>query len=230
MNTEHLDLLLKDKEAVLFDIDGTLIDSMGIWDEVDRIYLARYNIPVPEHLPETLSGLSIAQTAAYFREVLGVQETNEKMISDWNELAFEQYNRHILPKADALKFVQEIHDRHIPMAVGTSNTRALAETVMRRLGFAGYLSYMLTGEDIQFGKPDPFIYLEAARCVGARPENCIVFEDIPEGLTAGKRAGMKTCAIWDHFSSSKDDEKRKIADYYIHSFTDIFENRVEILR
>ena len=225
----HLDMLLKDKDAVLFDIDGTLIDSMGVWGEIDRIYLNRYNIPMPDRLPDKLAGLSIAQTADYFREVLGVQESNEKMISDWNELAFEQYSRHILPKDDALRFVQEIHDRGIPMAVGTSNTRALAETVMRRMGFAGYISCMLTGEDVKFGKPDPYIYLEAARLIGAEPSRCIVFEDIPEGLSAGQRAGMKTCGVWDLFSSSKDEEKRRIADYYIQSFTDIFENRVEIL-
>lgn len=226
----HLDMLLKDKEAVLFDIDGTLIDSMGVWGEVDRIYLSRFNIPLPDHLPDTLAGLSIAQTAAYFRDVLGVPESNEKMLAAWNELAFEQYSHHIQPKEDALRFVQEIHDRGILMAVGTSNTRTLAEAAMQRLGFAEYFSCMLTGEDIKNGKPDPFIYLEAARQIGADPARCIVFEDIPEGLTAGARAGMKTCGVWDLFSSSREEEKYKIADYYIHSFTDIFENRVEILR
>ena len=226
----HLDMLLKDKDAILFDIDGTLIDSMGVWGEIDRIYLSRYNIPLPDRLPEALAGLSIAQTAAYFREVLGVPESDEKMLSDWNDLAYEQYSRHILPKDDALRFVQEVHDRKIPMAVGTSNTRALAETVMRRMGFAGYISCMLTGEDVKAGKPDPYIYLEAARLVGADPSRCLVFEDIPEGLLAGQRAGMKTCGVWDLFSSSKDEEKRAIANYYIRSFTDIFENRVEILR
>lgn len=226
----HLDMLLKDKEAVLFDIDGTLIDSMGVWGEIDRIYLSRYHIPMPDHLPDTLAGLSIAQTADYFRDVLGVPESNEKMISDWNELAFEQYSRHILPKEDALRFVEEIHKRNILMAVGTSNTRALAEAAMQRMGFSKYFSCMLTGEDVKYGKPDPFIYLEAARQIGTDPSRCIVFEDIPEGLTAGKRAGMKTCGIWDLFSASKEEEKRSIADYYIHNFTDIFENRVEILR
>lgn len=227
---QHLDMLLEGKEAVLFDIDGTLIDSMGVWEEIDRIYLKRYGIEMPAKLPEILSGMSIAQTTAYFRDVLGVKETDEKMVSDWNELAYEQYSQHILPKKSALSFVEEIHDRGIVMAVGTSNTRALAEVVLKRLGFFEYFACMLTGEDVKKGKPDPYIYLETARRVKADPSRCIVFEDIPEGLMAGSRAGMKTCGVWDRFSLMKEEDKRKIADYYIRDFSDIFENRVEILR
>ncbi len=226
---QHLDMLLEGKEAVLFDVDGTLVDSMGIWREVDLIYLSRYGIEMPENLPDILSGLSISQTADYFREVLGVNEPNEKMLADWNELAYEQYRYHILPKAGALPFVKEIHKRGIRMAVGTSNTRKLAETIMQRVGFSEYIPVMITGEDVVIGKPDPYIYLEAARRIGADPSACIVFEDITEGLLAGKRAGMQTCAIWDLHSEADDAQKREIADFYIQDFQDIFDNKVEVL-
>ena len=229
-DADHLDSILDHIEAVLFDIDGTLVDSMGLWKEVDRIYLARYGKEMAPDLQTQLSGLSITQTADYFRDVIGIDEPTEKMLADWNELAYEQYHDVVQAKPGALRFVKELHARGIVMAVGTSNTNTLARTVLDVQGFSPYFPVMLTGEDVVLGKPDPYIYLECARRLGVSPHSCLVFEDISAGLEAGRRAEMRTCAVRDTFSLFEDDRKREIADYYIVDFEDIFENRVEVLR
>lgn len=226
----HIDLMLKNTDAVLFDLDGTLIDSMGVWGKVDRIYLARYDIECPPDLTRTLSGISISQAAAYFRDVFKINEPESKMIADWNELARDQYSNHVLPKESAIKWLDEIRSRGIRMAVGTSNTRELAETVIRKRNLAEYFDIILTGEDVKIGKPDPYIYLKAAHGVGADPSRCIVFEDIVQGLIAGKAAGMRTCGVYDQHSEYQETEKREAADYYINGFEDIFTNKVQILK
>lgn len=223
----HVDMLLDQKEAVLFDVDGTLIDSMGIWRDIDRIYLERYGFDMPDNLQKELAGLSIKQAADYFREVIGINETPEKMISDWNELADDFYSNRILMKEDAMRWLKLIHERGIKMAVCTSNTRHLAHAALGRHDLFKYFDVVLTGEDVTIGKPDPFIYLKAARDLGAVPGRCIVFEDIREGIMAGKSAGMTVCGVHDLFSIDQETEKKELADFYINSFRDIFEDHVE---
>ena len=122
--------LLDGKEAVIFDVDGTLIDSMGVWEDVDRIYLARHDKPMPEDLQRKLAGLSILQAADYFRNVIGIDDPPEKMLADWNELAFEQYRHEIQMKPGALKWLALIEEKGLPMAVATSNTTKLAMTAL----------------------------------------------------------------------------------------------------
>lgn len=226
----HIDMLLENKEAVIFDVDGTLIDSMGVWRDVDEIYLARYNKEMPENLQRELSGLSITQAAHYFRTVVGIDEEPEKMLADWNELALRQYQYEIPMKESALKWLKTIADRGLPMAVCTSNTRMLAETVLKVHEIYSYFQVILTGEDVVKGKPDPFIYQTAAKRLGVNPANCLVFEDIPEGIQAGLSAEMSVCAVWDSFSEYQTEKKKQLANYYIRSFEDIYTNKVERLR
>lgn len=224
----HIDRLLDGKDAVIFDVDGTLIDSMSVWENVDRIYLARHGQEMPENLQKTLSGISIRQAADYFREVLGINDPPEKMLADWNELAFEEYRYKIQMKPGAYRWLELIASRGLPMAVGTSNTRKLAMTALEAHGISHYFKVILTGEDVARGKPDPYIYQLAAQKLGVDPKKCLVFEDILEGIQAGMAAGMEVCAVHDDFSAYQIAEKKALAHYYISSFEDIFDNKIEI--
>ena len=207
-----IERLLEGKEAVIFDVDGTLIDSMGVWEEVDRIYLTRHGKPMSEDLQRKLAGLSILQAADYFRNVIGIDDPPEKMLAEWNELAFEQYRHEIQMKPGAAKWLSLI-----------------AMTALHAQDIEHYFRVIMTGEDVVKGKPDPFVYQEAARRLGVNPKNCLVFEDIPEGIQSGLSEGMTVCAVQDDFSDYQIEEKKKLAHYYINSFEDIFNNKVEVL-
>ena len=153
----------------------------------------------------------------------------KKMLAEWNELAFEQYRHEIQMKPGAAKWLSLIEGKELPMAVATSNTRKLAMTALHAQDIEHYFRVIMTGEDVVKGKPDPFVYQEAARRLGVNPKNCLVFEDIPEGIQAGLSAGMTVCAVQDDFSDYQIEEKKKLAHYYINSFEDIFNNKVEVL-
>ncbi len=224
------DRLLQDADAVLFDVDGTLMDSMGLWREVDIRYLARHNIEMPENLQRDIAGLSIIQTADYFRNVIGIDDPPEQMLKEWNELAVYQYKNEVKLKPGAKRWLEELSARGIPCAVGTSNTKLLAMTALESCNIRQFFKVILTGEDISRGKPDPFIYSECAKRLGVKESRCLVFEDISEGIRSGLSAGMKVCAVWDDFSSYQMDEKKSLAHCYIDSFDDIFDNRVKWLR
>ena len=109
------------------------------------------------------------------------------------------------------------------MGIATSNSRELCEIVLNSLGIKDYFDHITTGNDVTEGKPSPYIYINTAKKIAIAPEDCLVFEDVPMGIMAGKRAGMKVCAVEDKFSEHLRATKMDIADFYINDFTEIME-------
>jgi HAD superfamily hydrolase (TIGR01509 family) len=221
--------ILKNIEAVLFDLDGTLVDSMWMWRTIDIEYLARFGIEMPSNLQEEIAGISVTQTAVYFQKAFGITDSVGKIISDWDAMARQKYKEEVPLKPGTLAFLKDLKEKNIPCAIATSNSRTLTEEVLQSHKIKPFFKEIITGEDIHKGKPDPDVYLECARCLGISPEKCLVFEDIPYGILAGKRAGMKVCAIEEDYAKEDVNEVRALADYYICSYEDILNNTYECL-
>ncbi len=210
-------------EAVIFDVDGTVVDSMWMWKRIDREYLTRFSIPLPDTLQAEIEGGSFYETAVYFRERFGIADPVEKIMADWNEMAWEKYEKEVPLKVGVRDFMQLCKNRGIKMGIATSNSRELMETIERVHGLTEYISCIRTGSEVQKGKPAPDIYLAVAASLQVNPAKCLVFEDLTAGIMAGKSAGMKVCAVQDAYSLDSDREKRKLADYYIEEFGQILE-------
>lgn len=213
--------MLKNIDAVLFDLDGSLVDSMWLWRDIDIEYLGRYGISLPGGLQADIEGMSFSETAVYFKERFQIPETVEKIKEDWNQMAWDKYTHQVPLKAGAGKFVQICREKGIRLGIASSNSRELIENVLRVHGILKFFDAVVTGCDVEKGKPAPDVYLEAARQCHVKPEHCLVFEDIVAGILAGKAAGMKVCAVEDEYSRYQEQEKRKLADYYIKDFTEI---------
>lgn len=214
---------LENVEAVIFDVDGTMADSMWMWKRIDKEYLERFGIPLPDTLQAEIEGMSFYETALYFREHFAIADPVEKIMADWNEMAWEKYEKEVPLKSGVREFMQICKSRGIKMGIATSNSRELLETVERAHGLTEYISCIRTGSEVQRGKPAPDIYLAVARKLQVDPAKCLVFEDLPAGIMAGKNAGMKVCAVQDAYSFDSDREKRRLADYYIEDFGEIVE-------
>lgn len=213
--------MLKDIEAVLFDLDGSLVDSMGIWKEIDIAYLGRYNIPLPEGLQGEIEGMSFSETACYFKEKFRLSEDVEQIKKDWNDMAWDKYTHQVPLKDGAREFVEYCRENGIRLGIATSNSRLLVENVMGVHGILDFFDTIVTGCDVKKGKPAPDVYLEAARQCKVMPKRCLVFEDIVPGIMAGKAAGMKVCAVADEYSRHQEKEKRELSDYFITDYLDI---------
>lgn len=213
--------MLKDKQAVIFDLDGTLIDSMWVWNEVDKEYLNRFGIEVPDDLHDAIEGMSFSEGARYFKERFGIQEQVETICATWNQMAFQMYVEKVPLKPGAYEFVKKLKADGIRTAIATSNSTHLVQTVLGVYGMAEDFDAIVTDDDVSRGKPDPQIYLEAASRIGIKPKQCLVFEDITMGILAGKRAGMQVCAIRDDFSEYQWEKKKNMADYYIEDYREI---------
>ncbi|MCR1918690.1 HAD family phosphatase [Frisingicoccus caecimuris] len=213
--------MLNDIKAVLFDLDGTLVESMSMWGDIDVDYLKKFHIPVPEGLQKAIEGLSMYQTAVYFKENFAIEDSLEEIMDEWNRMAYEKYTTEIPLKPGARAFLNGLKDKNIPCGIATSNSRILTEAILKSHQVENYFSVMVTGDEITNGKPDPEVYLEAAKKMGVAPEHCLVFEDIPFGIIAGKRAGMTVCAVEDAYSMKDMEEKIRLADFYIKSYEEL---------
>ena len=215
--------LLQGKRAVLFDMDGTLIDSMGIWGDIDVEFLGERGIEVPHDLQKGIEGMSFSETAQYFKSTFELTETEEELKSIWNQMAYDKYRTVVPMKPGAAEFLCWLKEHGYATAVCTSNSRELIDMIVENKGIAPWVDFVVTACEVNAGKPAPDIYLRAAQELGVEPVECVVFEDIPAGLLAGIRAGMTTCAVEDTYSEYCMDEKRQMADFVIRDYTELLD-------
>ena len=214
--------MLRDIDAVIFDMDGSLVDSMWMWRAIDIEYLGRYGIALPEDLQEKIEGMSFNETAVYFKNHFSIPESLEQIMEEWNRMAWDKYMYEVPLKKGIPEFLEGCRNSGIRLGIATSNSRVLVENVAEVHNLRDYFSCIMTGTDVLRGKPNPDIYLAVAEGLGVSPERCLVFEDIVAGILAGKNAGMRVCAVEDDYSAQARAAKKELADYYIEDFTDLF--------
>ena len=222
--------MLKDIDAIIFDIDGTLIDSMWIWTNIDDLFLSKYNLTEPENFHEGMEGKSYSETAQYFLDIFPeLTHTRQELEDEWNQMAFDVYTKEIELKKGAYEFIKKMRIEGKKLGIATSNNRELAEGTLANNKVLEFFDSIWTSDEAQAGKPAPDVYLRVAESLGVAPEHCLVFEDVPKGILAGKNAGMKVCAVEDPFSKPQEALKRELADYYIQDFDDILNKTYEVL-
>ena len=213
--------MLKNIRSVIFDLDGTLVDSMWLWHDIDLAYLGKFGLQVPQGLSAQIEGMSFSETAVYFKERFSIPDPVEKIKEEWNRMAWDLYTHRVPLKKGAAEFIKHCRGKGIKLAIATSNSRELAENVIGVHGLLEDFTEIVTGCDVEKGKPAPDVYLEAARKCGIPPQRCLVFEDIIPGILAGRAAGMKVCAVEDTYSLDQEEEKRRLSDYYVKDYFEV---------
>ena len=214
--------MLEGIEAVIFDLDGSLVDSMWMWRAIDIEYLGRFGIPLPEDLQSKIEGMCFNETAMYFKEHFPISDPVEKIKDDWNKMAWDKYANEVPLKPGIPEFLENCRSNGIKLGIATSNSRELVENIALVHGLKDHFSCIMTGCDVGRGKPAPDIYLAVAQRLGVEPSKCLVFEDIVPGIKAGVSAGMRVCAVDDAYSADQREAKQEMADYYIENFYDLF--------
>lgn len=221
--------MLEDIEAVIFDLDGSLVDSMWMWRAIDEEYLGRFGLTLPEKLQDEIEGMTFHETAVYFKERFAIPDPLEQIKEDWNQMAWNKYAEEVSLKPGIQEFLEGCRTRGVKLGIATSNSRELVENIAQVHGLNRYFSCIMTGSDVKRGKPAPDIYLEVAGRLGVEPDKCLVFEDIIPGIQAGKNAGMRVCAVEDAHSVRQRDGKKELADYYIEDYSGLWSDRDRIL-
>lgn len=218
--------MLNGIDAVIFDLDGTLVDSMWMWKAIDVEYLGGFGIETPKNLQKEIEGMSFSETAVYFKERFQISDSLDVIKRQWNQMAYEKYKNEVPLKKGVLPFLKYLKKEKIKTGIATSNSIELVKTVLNAHQLEPYFDSIHTACEVKKGKPEPDIYLLVAEELKVVPARCLMFEDITTGLMAGIRAGMKSCAVYDAYSQNEEEEKKKMADFYIEDYREIFTKRI----
>ena len=214
--------MLDNIEAVIFDLDGSLVDSMWMWEAIDVEYLSRFQIPLPKNLQSDIEGMSFSETAVYFKERFQRADSLDKIKADWNLMAWDKYTNEVPLKPGVSDFLENCKLNHIKLGIATSNSRELVTNIAAVHRLDNYFDCIMTACEVSHGKPAPDIYLAVSKILKVEPQKCLVFEDIIPGIQAGKNAGMRVCAVEDDYSAHQRKEKQMLSDYYITDYYGLF--------
>ena len=213
--------MIKNIKACIFDLDGTLVDSMWMWPEIDKEYLGRFGIEYDDNLKNEIDGISFHETAVYFKNKFGISDSIEKICKDWEDMAYDKYKYEVKEKRGCQKFLEQLKSKGIKMGIATSNNRSMVEVVLESLGMKNFFEVITTSDEVKKGKPAPDVYLTTAKLLNVEPKHCLVFEDVVAGIIAGKSAGMKVCAVEDDFTREVRQRKKELSDYYIDDYSEL---------
>lgn len=209
-------------KGIIFDLDGTLIDSMKVWFDVDRKLLRENGITTPsESVSEKVRTMSIEQSSRFFIEELGLKLTQEQIISRIEELVRIEYEQNIPLKPHVEEILGHLDEKGIPYGIATATYKSLAEAVLKRLGIFERFRFVLTDVDYPRGKRFPEIFLGAAERLGTIPEETLVIEDSLHCIETAVRAGFRTAAVYDEVSAAESDEIKRLADVYADSLAEL---------
>lgn len=204
--------------AAIFDLDGTLLDSMPVWDDLGEKYLlARGKTPRPG-LRAELAPLSMVQTAEYLIAQYGISDSVPCIMDQINAMV-EDFYLHAAPeKPGVRRLLDYLRAQGVPMCVATATDRPLVEGALERLGLLSYFSGILTCTEVGAGKDRPDIYWAALRHLGADQAHALVFEDALHAIETAKAAGFAVAAIEDESMAAHHERIRALADYYLTSY------------
>jgi len=208
-------------QGAIFDLDGTLLDSMSIWDSLGENYLKSIG-KVPKHgLKEKLSAMSLTQAAEFFISEYGVNISMQEILKGFNEMISGFYTEHASIKMGVLEFLKKLKQKNIKACIATANDRVLVEIFLEKYKLFDYFQYILTCDEVGSGKDNAAIFNEALKALGTEKKETYVFEDALFAVKTAKKEGFPVVAVFDESAVKEQEEIKSTADMYIQSFLEM---------
>jgi len=213
----------------IFDLDGTLLDSVGMWAKVDHDFLGKRGFEVPDDYIISIGHLKLHEIAVYTIERFGLSETPEEVMAEWREMARTEYRENVQMKPGALEYLQMLKARGVKLAVATALEQELYEIALRRNGIYDLFDAFTNIYEINGQKGTPDVYVKAAEKIGLTVDDCVVFEDIIIGVQGAKaaptavpgRKGFTVVGVYNKESKKNAPRLLEVCDYFIHDFRDL---------
>lgn len=208
---------IKNIKGAIFDMDGTLTDSMYIWDIAGETYLKSCRITPAADLREKMRPLSLTQAAELFQEEYGLEQTTEEILEGINRTIEHEYQTNVTLKPGVLQLLRALKEKEVAMSVATSSPREIVTAVLERLGILSYFSYVLTCGEVGVGKDQPDIYDRAAALMKTAKEDTLVFEDALHAITTASSAGYYVVGVYDSSEGIDEDKIIPLCSLYLKS-------------
>lgn len=201
-------------QACIFDVDGTLLDSMPVWDDIGERYLTSLGIPARAGLKDALDTMSLEQGAAYLKEEYHLEESVSQIIKGVLKIVSDFYRFEAPLKPGVKETLEWLSAEKIRMVIATSGDGELAEAALKRNGIQKYFEHIYTCTEAGAGKDEPTIYLKAAEFLQTKPENILVVEDAVHAAETAKKAGFIVVGVYDESNDANISRLKEICDHY----------------
>ena len=207
--------------CMIFDLDGTLIDSADVWKNIDIKFLKKRGIEIPDDYAKSVSVMNFSDAAEYTKKRFSLDESPDELINEWFEMAVYEYSHNIKAKPHAAEFLGRIKQLGIKTALATASNKALYTAVLKNNGLLGFIDAFASTEEVRRGKGFPDVYLFAAEKLGSMPHECLVFEDIIEGIRGAKAGGFAAAAVVNGIFPEDDALMRREADLSFSDYSEL---------
>lgn len=207
-----------DKPFAIFDMDGTLIDSMSYWADLGAEFLSRKGAQMTEEIRERIKPMTMTESAALFIREFGLPGTPESVAAEMNDMMDEHYRSDIPLKSGVREYLASLQERGVTMCVASATAEHLMELCLTRLGVREKFAFLLSCESVGKGKDRPDVYFAAARRLGAAAEDCAVYEDAIYAAKTARDAHFYVVGVYDASADAYWPELSALADETIRAF------------
>ena len=208
---------------LIFDMDGTLIDSNGVWREVDEAFLAKRGYPYTHEYYEGVAHTIFPLAAVFTKEYCHLTESTDEIMAEWMETAGDAYAERVTVKPGVKEYLERCRARGERMIVLTSSVPEHCYAALGNLGLIDYFEKVIFAQDLQMEKKNPEVFHAAARIMGVNEADCTVFDDSVAACRGAKDAGMTVIGVYDPFFAQTKEEMRQVCDRYITGFEELSE-------
>ena len=205
-------------KACIFDLDGTLFDSMSIWKDIDVKFLKKHGIDIPSDYMDIILPMSLIEAAIYTVKRFGLPDSVENLTKEWNAMAINAYAKTVQMKPYAKEYLISLYENKVKLAVATSLPKKLFAPALRNHGIYELFQVHCSTNDVNHGKTNPEIFLFTAKKLGVSARDCIVFEDTLEAIKSAKSIGRTVYGVYDKASDSHWEQIKQISDGYFSNF------------
>lgn len=212
---------MKEFKGAIFDLDGTILDSMWVWEQVDVNFLGKRGIPIPKDYAKEISAMNIKTAAEYTIARFCLPETVDQVMKEWFGMAVKEYGEDVQLKTGVREYLAYLKAKEIKLAVATSSPEGLFLPCLENNEIFEFFDTIVTTMEVARGKDFPDVYEEAANRLSLKPSECVVFEDILKGIRAARQGGFYVVAVEEEHAKEDREEIQEISHKYIKGFEEM---------
>lgn len=208
-------------KGAIFDVDGTILDSMSVWEKVCEDFFAMHGRIIDDETKFKIKEMQLEESFPYLIDLWSLDIDVTDSINTMREMIKNEYEKNIPAKPYVCEYIKKLHNDGVKIAIATSSYKELLEGAFKRLGIWDLIDAFAFSTEVGCDKSNPDVYLLSSQRIGVSPEDCLVYEDIVAGIKGAKKGGFKTCAVYDKTNEQETDILKEAADIYINCWSQL---------